>query len=395
MRPTRRDFLRNSALLALSPTVPGFLARTARAAATEPDARGLVVLQLTGGNDGLNTVVPFADDGYARYRPKLRLPTDQLFKIDDSTGLHPSLEDFHRLLETGRLAVVQGVGYPNPSRSHFRSMACWHTCRFDAKDTGHGWLGLALDGAASPADQAPASVFVGEQTPPALRGRRSKSSVLGRLDDLMLTGDVDPRRAVAERETEADVRAYVRRTFLDAYTTADRLKGVEAVRDAGARYPAGPLAERLRLVAQLLKAGLGTRVYYLEQDGYDTHAAQLPQHARLLTELGGALRAFLDDLKAAGLAERVAVLAFSEFGRRVAENGSFGTDHGTAGPVFVAGGGVRAGLVGKAPRLTDLDKGDLQMGIDFRRVYATLLKDWLNVSAAEALGGDFGRLPLF
>jgi uncharacterized protein (DUF1501 family) len=406
---TRRDFLKGSSLLALAPAVPAFLTRSARAAASDRDGRVLVVVQLSGGNDGINTVVPFADEGYARLRKHLRLPTAELKKVNDHVGLHPALGDFAKLLEDGRLAIVQGVGYPNPSRSHFKSMAYWHTARLDGKDdnpagdqfvpalvSGSGWLGRALDRAPAPADRAPASVSVGlRPQPAALRGGRAVSAALSRLDDLALAGDFNPADALPRAGAGDDVRAFVRRSLLDAYATADRLKDVARAGGAGARYPATELAGDLRLVARLMKAGFGTRVYYVEQGGYDTHAAQLATHDRLLGDLGGAVRAFLDDLKAAGLAERVAVLGFSEFGRRAAENGSYGTDHGTAGPVFLAGGRVKGGLVGATPSLGDLEGGDLKMGIDFRRVYASALEDWLGLPARAVLAGGFERLPLF
>jgi len=207
-----------------------------------------------------------------------------------------------------------------------------------------------------------------------------------------LHGEVEPKRALAAGGE--GLHAFVRRSMLDAYTTADRLKEAAAVKDS-AGYPGTALAERLRLIARLLKAGFGTRVYYTVQRSYDSHSVQLPEHARLLGELGGAVRAFLDDLKAAGLAERVAVLCFSEFGRRVAENGSVGTDHGTAGPVFLAGPGMRPGLVGATPSLLDLEDGDLKVGLDFRRVYASVLEDWLGLPSRPALGGAFERLSLF
>ncbi len=393
---SRRAFLKSSSLLSLAPAVPGFLAQTARAARPERDGRVLVVIQLDGGNDGVNAVVPFNDDGYAKHRQLLRLPADRLIKLSDQVALHPALGGLGKLLEAGQFAVVQGVGYPNPSRSHFRSMAVWHTARFSPEEhKGPGWLGLALDDAPAPAGGAPASVLSGMNAPPAaLRGRRCLSSALAHLDDLTLHGEVEPRRAVGAAVGGEDVRAFVRRSMLDAYATADRLKEAAAVRDSAA-YPGTALAERLRLIARLLKAGFGTRVYYAVQRSYDTHSVQLPEHARLLGELGGAVRAFLADLKSAGLAERVAVLAFSEFGRRVAENASAGTDHGTAGPVFLAGPAVRPGLVGATPSLLALEDGDLKVGLDFRRVYASVLEDWLGLPSRPALGGAFERLRLF
>jgi uncharacterized protein (DUF1501 family) len=388
----RRDFLRSSSLLALAPTVPAFLARTARAAEPERDACVLVVIQLDGGNDGINTVVPFADEGYARYRKVLRLPRDRLVKVNDRVGLHPSLGGFGKLLESGRLAVVQGVGYPNPNRSHFQSMAIWHTARLDAEQqVGLGWLGRGLDEA-----KGATSLLVGSGPPPvALRGRRAVASAIERLDDFTLAAGADPRRALAPDEPADDLTAFVRRSMLDAYATADRLAGAAAAKGDEVRYPDGGLGSRLRLIARLVKVGIGARVFYTTQGGYDTHSSQLAAHGNLLFELSGAVKAFLDDLAAAGLAERVAVLCFSEFGRRVQENGSAGTDHGTAGPVFLAGAGVRPGLVGATPSLLDLEDGDLKMGVDFRRVYASVLEDWLSLPSRAALGRTFERLPLF
>ncbi|SRR5579883_1798459 len=393
---SRRAFLKTSALVSLAPTVPGFLAQTARAASPGNDSRVLVVIQLDGGNDGINTVVPFKDEGYAKFRKSLRLPTNDLIKINDRVGLHPALRATSRLLDSGRLAILQGVGYPNPNRSHFESMAIWHTARMKPDKGSPGWLGQALDGGQAPVDGSPASALIGLGSPPrALRGERSLSAALAHLDDLVLTGAIDPRKALLPTLPAGDVKAFVTRGMLDAYTTADRLKDAAGVKDAGAAYPGTGLSNRLRLIARLLKAGFGTRVYYTVQGGYDTHYSQLPQHANLLEELGGALRAFLDDLKNAKLDDRVIVLVFSEFGRRVAENGSLGTDHGTAGPVLLAGPRVNPGLVGETPSLLDLQEGDLKLGLDFRQVYATVLEDWLGLPARAALGSDFPRLALF
>ncbi len=395
---TRRGFLgatlSSSSLVALAPTIPGFLARTARAAVPRRDSRVLVVVELNGGNDGINTVVPFADEGYAKHRKALRLAKDRLIKVNDHVGLHPSLREFGKLLEAGQLVIAQGVSYPNPSRSHFQSMATWHTARLDPEEhTGPGWLGRALDEAGGTG----ASLQVGSDPPSvAIRGRRSIATAIARIEDLTLDAGSDPRKALRKMRPGDDTAAFVQRSMLDAYGAADRTQQLAPHRD-DARYPQSGLASRLQLIAQLLKGGLETRVFYTLQSGYDTHIAQLFAHSNLLLELSGALKAFLDDLAAAKLADRVVVLLFSEFGRTVKENGSAGTDHGTSGPVFLAGPNVKGGLVGATPSLLDLDPkhGDLKTAVDFRRIYAGVLEDWLGLPARAALGGDFERLTLF
>ncbi len=400
----RREFLTRSSLIALAPSVPVFLARAASAAETSYDGRILVVIQLSGGNDGINTVVPYTDEGYAKHRDKLRLPTEQLIKVNDQVGLHPSLRPMADLLEDGRLAIVQGVGYPNPNRSHDVSMAIWHTARMDRDEhKTFGWLGRAMDERPVPADGAPHAVLLGDDSPPvALRGRRSTSVALANLQDLKLASRPtlpDHRLAAApgqDQNQDDDLAAFARRAALDAYATADLIENVtQNVANDRSAYPATQLAERLKSVAQLIKANFGTPVYYAIQPGYDTHAVQLPTHARLLRELAGALKAFLDDLRTARLDDRVLVLCFSEFGRRVQEDASLGTDHGTAGPVFLAGPRVAAGMVGPTPSLIDLEDGDLKAAIDFRQVYATILHQWLGITSPGVLTNSFELLPIF
>lgn len=395
---SRRTFLK-STLLALSPTVPGFLAKTARAAAPQREGRILVVVELNGGNDGINTVVPYADEGYAKHRRLLRLPKDRLVKINDRVGLHPAMRDAGKLLDSGRLAIVQGVGYPNPNRSHFESMNIWQTARTEtAQRDGLGWLGRGLDEVAAAAEGMPGAVFVsGGRMPVALQARRAVASGLLRPEDLVLRLG-EAKRSLAEGSPDDDLAAFMRRSAVDGFTLADRMTEILHIKDKkGANYPSSDLAEHLRLIARLIKAATGTRIYYTRQSGYDTHAGQLGTHAGLLQELSSAVLAFLDDLEAGQVAERVVVLIFSEFGRTVAENASAGTDHGTTAPVFLAGPGVKAGLVGDTPRLLDLDPkhGDLRMSLDFRQVYATVLHDWLGLPSKMALSGDFESLPLF
>jgi uncharacterized protein (DUF1501 family) len=239
------------------------------------------------------------------------------------------------------------------------------------------------------------ALLVGSGPPPvAIRGRRSSASAIERLEDFRLAAGADPRKALMRADPADDLTAFVQRSMLDAYATADRLQQL-AGSSEDARYPGSGLAARLQLIARLLKVGADARVFYTVQASYDTHAAQLFTHSNLLFELSSALQAFLDDLATAKLADRVVVLLFSEFGRTVRENGSGGTDHGTAGPVFLVGPGVKAGLVGTTPSLENLQDGELKVGLDFRRIYASVLEDWLGLPSAPALGGNFAKLPLF
>ena len=395
-RFNRRQLLRCASMIAMAPTVPAFLSRMVRAAQPNHNGRILVVIQLSGGNDGINTVVPFADEGYAKYRDKLRLSANELIKVNDHIGLHPGLRSAADLLEDGRLAIVQGVGYPNPNRSHDVSMAIWQTARFDpAEHKTFGWIGRAMDGRSARSDGAPDSILLGDENPPiALRGRRSTSISLAHLNDLKAKPGATFSTALPG-DADHDLLAFTRRAALDAKSTAELIDEVakKSASDASA-YPSTELAGRLKSIAQLVKADFLTPVYYAIQPGYDTHAAQLPTHARLLRELGSAIKAFHDDLQTAGLSDRVLTFCFSEFGRRVKENASLGTDHGTAGPVLIAGSGVNPGPFGQPPSMTDLEGGDLKMQTDFRQVYATILEDWLGVSSALALGNTFERLKL-
>jgi uncharacterized protein (DUF1501 family) len=384
---TRRRFLQSS-LLALAPTIPVFVARTALSAEAGRDERVLVVVQLDGGNDALNTVIPHGDPSYARLRPTLAIEKKSVVKVTDAIGLHPALRPLDKLLQAGKLGVLPGVGYPNPNRSHFESMAIWQTARFAREDRGdYGWIGRALDPSAG------SSYVIGSAVPLAVRGRRSAAVSLSRIEDVLLTDAESIKKSVGPTSRD-DLLAFVRRQAVEAQTTGERLAQLKSGSDAG-RYPATGLAERLKLVARMLKSNLGARVFYTIQASYDTHAGERFVHAGLLAEFAGAVAAFFEDLKAANLADRVALLAFSEFGRTVKENGSAGTDHGTAGVVFLAGPGVKGGLATTMPSLTDLSGGEPKITADFRRVYATVLCDWLGLQDGAALGGNFERMPLF
>ncbi len=387
---TRRSLLKSAPLLALAPTVPAFLAKTARAAGPKPDTRALVVVQLDGGNDALNTVVPFTDPEYAKLRTKLRHDTKRLVKLNASLGLHPALKPLDKLWDGGHLTVVPGIGYPNPNRSHFQSMATWHTARFEEEEirASYGWLGRALDAGGGE------SCVVAGDAPQAVRGRRAAAVALTRADDLLLTDPATAKAAIGAPTLADDLLAFVQRQAASANTSAEKI--AELTRDrSDAAYPATALGQKLQLVARLLKSGSAARVYYTTQSGYDTHAQQENAHSILLSEFAGAVSAFFADLTAAKCTDRVALLAFSEFGRTIKENGSAGTDHGTAGCAFLAGPGVKGGVHGTAPSLTDLVAGEPKMTTDFRRVYAAVLEHWLGLPAEGALGARFDPPSLF
>lgn len=388
---SRREFLAHSSLVSLAPMIPSFIAQTAAGAAPQTDDRILVVVELNGGNDGLNTLIPYADPNYPKYRKKLRLEKD-IIKLDDTLALHPSMKAAAELFDSQQLAIVPGVGYPNPNRSHFRSMAIWHSARLDARDhNGQGWLGRAMDSANNADPYAPAAVFAGAGAiPAAILGRRANSIALGDQNDLKLAASLQQPQMTAE---DSELDAFVRQTVDTSFQAAKRFEAAnDSAKDSQSGYPNYRLARKLNLIARMIRMGGGTRLYYASQPGYDTHAMQLPTHARLLREFARSLKAFLEDMEKSGLADRVVVLAFSEFGRRVLENGSIGTDHGTSGPVFVAGKPVRAGVLAEYPALDNLDNDDLRVTVDFRSVYASILSHWLGISPQSSLGGAFAPL---
>jgi uncharacterized protein (DUF1501 family) len=391
---TRRDFVKHASLISLAPTVPAFLAQTARGAAASPHDRILVVIQLDGGNDGLNTVVPYADENYARLRPKLAVPKKSVRRLNDAVGLHPSMGDAEKLFHDGRLAIVQGVGYPNPNKSHDVSKSIWHTARFDpAEHVGYGWIGRALDEAPTPNTGAPASVLVGtESVPVTLRGRKSVAAALANLDDMVLGESSKPTGTVPSDDS---LLAFARRSTVDAVVMAEHLREAAKPRPDEPTPPYGELPKRLALIARLIQSDFGARVYYAVQTGYDTHVYQRETHERLLRELSEGVRFFLDELKRSKLDDRVVVMTFSEFGRRADENASEGTDHGTAAPLILAGTKLKSRLHGSPPNLANLRGGDLVATIDFRQVYQCLLDSWLRLPAPAALGGQFPSLDLF
>ncbi len=414
MPQNRRDFLRSalgaSTLLSFAPTMPVFLARSALAGAgrrTEGNT-ALVMIELNGGNDGLNTLVPYTDDEYARSRPTIRLLEKDLHKIGSDLGFHPRMEEFRRLYQEGLLSVVQGVGYPNPDNDHFTAMRDWHSgCPHDATCQ-TGWAGRAIDHACDPDQGKVLGLFVGPGSRPlGLNSEKVPVPSLRSLDQWKLRslgGKDESDRTELEQAVEKPrpggnrLLEFVQRTAVGAYADSRTIQ--EAAARPAADYPPYQLAQRLRSVADIIRADCGVRIFFTELGGdgfggFDNHANQIGNHCALLEQLSKSVAAFVDDLKRENLADRVLVATFSEFGRTVKENGRRGTDHGAAAPMFLAGGGLKGGLVGKQPTLTELEKGGLKFHTDFRRVYATLLDRWLGFDSESALGDRYQPVDLF
>ncbi|MGF1453124.1 MAG: DUF1501 domain-containing protein [Opitutales bacterium] len=397
---TRREFLRHGTrgigLLTFSQVVPGFLTRAAAQGTPLPekDRRILVLVQLAGGNDGLNTVVPFSDDRYYNLRPTLALQGDGLHRLNYDLALHPACGPLAELWKEGRMSIVQNVGYPNPNRSHFRSTEIWESASSANEDVAEGWIGRYFDHACSGAPEGsdPAGIHASSDLPPTFIGEEVHP-VFG----LGARGRGQDRRSrallqeLATLDTSANHEDFLRHTMMDTLVTEDRIQTLLRKDKPEARYPGNGFARSLQNIAALIAAGLETRVYFARLGGFDTHARQLTRHNALMRTLSQGLAAFQRDLTARGLADQVLTMTFSEFGRRPSENSSEGTDHGTAAPLFVMGSQLQANLCGEAPDLALGENEDLRFSTDFRSVYATVLERWL-AAPANPIIGDFPQL---
>jgi uncharacterized protein (DUF1501 family) len=421
---TRREFLRNTLTgVAATYTLPSFLHNTALSmeqaniasgiqATTGRDHPILVVLQLGGGNDGLNTVIPLGHDAYYTARPGLGLKGDNVLKINDEFGLNASLSGIKDLYDSGDAALINGVGYPNPNRSHFRSMEIWQTASDSQKNEYYGWLGRYFDNQCTGTPEPAAGISIGNSPPQAFHGTKQIGIAMKNPKSYQFIDEHEPTMMGADAEDGSDMTGdsiaelnisapvedpatnldFLKRTTMDAEVSSETVLNVTKTQQNAVEYPKTRLARDLSLVAQLIAGGMPTRVYYVSLGGFDTHANQTNTHNRLLKEFSDATAAFCKDLKKLGHFDRVMLMSFSEFGRRVKENASGGTDHGVAGPMFLFGGGVKAGNYGNYPSLTDLIKGDLKHNVDFRSVYATVLDKWMNVNSTEILKKKFPHL---
>ena len=417
---TRREFIGTGVAAASTAITPRWLQTPAWAQETRPgpdkvkspskDHRIIVVIELSGGNDGLNTVVPYGLREYYRARPRIAIDENQVLKLrrSEGIGLHPELSALRTMIGQGIAGIVQGVGYPRPNRSHEGSRRIWHTA---STLIDSGWLTRALE-LTSPAQddlsRASRYVAIGRNAPLMLQKRLDPplviqdpqqaywtgselNEVLARVYDQIQSIDGSHPRSTIQSPSQLD---YVTAVSQEAQALSGYFSR-NALKDPLTSSSGGRLADQLRLVATMIRAGLPTRAYFVSMDGFDTHAKQVDQHAQTLWQFASGVHGFYKELTAMNQQHRVLTMAFSEFGRRVAQNASDGTDHGTAGPLFLFGTSVEPGLIGSHPSLSDLDDGDLRYTTDFRSVYATILNQWLEVDSTNVLGAAFKPTKIF
>jgi uncharacterized protein (DUF1501 family) len=410
---SRREFLRTGLFgLGLGMQLPWVFEHTALAIAsdafwdgreTHPE-RVMVIVELAGGNDGLNTVVPYRQDAYYKLRPTLAIKAQNTLKLNDEMGLHPAMTGFKALWDAGQLAVIPGCGYPNPNRSHFTAMAYWHTAVPNGVEA-NGWVGRFAD-AAWPQGAPNQIVNVAARQSLAVQAQRHAPVVFSDPQRFVRAGDLSQesvyknmldRQSEQTNKTLAFIKDIARTASDSSVTVREAIKSYQTPIAYGAESAIATLATDLRKVAALIHAGFPTRVYYVSLGGFDTHANQSVTQQQLLMYVADALEGFLKDVKRIGRAADIAVMLFTEFGRRVAQNQSQGTDHGAATPMYIVGEPVKGGLYGQYPSLDQLDdNGDLIMTTDFRRVYATMIKEWMGFeNHTTILKGDFPTLAVF
>jgi uncharacterized protein (DUF1501 family) len=391
---SRRSFLKGAALFSSIGLAPEFLVRAASGATPAiqgfKDDRILVVLQLSGGNDGLNTIVPSSDDAYYRARPRIGLKKERLLRLTDDLSLNDKLAPFKGLYDDGKLAIIQGVGYPNPDRSHFRSMEIWHTASESDEYLGTGWIGRYFDNCCSGSARPQAGLALGKERPQAFDSEKGIGIACDNPSTFGWQEGKGEDKLANFQSINDGKSANASLDFL-RHVTSDAILSAGEVREAAKAAGATGTADRMPLqtVAGLIRGGLQTRIYYLSVGGFDTHAGQLGRQDSLLERVAQGLAGFQATLERDGTADRVTTMVFSEFGRRVGENASGGTDHGTAAPMFLMGKSVKPGLHGSAPSLTDLDQGDLKYTTDFRGVYASVLENWFAIDSQTVLGQKF------
>ncbi len=423
MSITRRDMVKNGlSIAALGLVAPSFLVKSAYALTNGGRQRAtgdglltggtggseslkknvLVVVQLSGGNDGLGTVIPYTDQTYFSSRPTLAPKPEEILKLTSSVGLHPSLGGLKGLYDNGHMAVLQGVGYPNPNRSHFRSMEIWQSARPDVKEP-TGWLGRLLEADDDDEANTLRAINIGNLLPRTLWNETTLVPSITNVETYQFRTDgrylgdpsaqLDAIHHLCDHAVHGVEEEYVSKAAIDAFASSDALRTAVGRYQTTVQYGNNPFAEGMKLIAQVVAADMGTRIFYISLGGFDTHSGQSRRHAELLTMLDQGVASFYSDLEKMGKADQVALMTFSEFGRRVHENGSAGTDHGTALPMFLVGGNIKGGVYGNNPDLSNLDQGDLRMQTDFRAVYSSVLRNWLGADPSKIVDGNYSNIP--
>ena len=374
---------------------------------TETKEKTLIVIQLTGGNDFMNTLVPFTNEHYYDARKKIVIGEKDVLPINKTLGINNNAAPLKRLFDEGKVAIVQGIGYPNSNRSHFRGMDIWHTCEPDRVGS-EGWLGLAIKDLDPKSENVLTGINIGQGLPRAMSVAGVPVTSVGDLESYGVMNKIEQER-LKERSLQAfkdiygqaigsgQVAEYIGKTGLDVLKGADLLANVASKYKSSIEYADNAIAKSLRDVARIHFADLGTRVFYTNHGGYDTHANEMPTHPKLLNDLSGAISDFMDDLEEHNAADDVAILVFTEFGRRMRDNGS-GTDHGSGGGAFLIGKNVKGGLYSEYPSLNpnDWEHGeDLKHTIDFRGIYGTVLDQWLGLDARPIVKGEFEQIKPF
>lgn len=390
----RREFVQLGSLATASLMMPKFLKAFERPRAVQAGNKVVVVIQFSGGNDGLNTVIPVTNDIYYRERQVIGIAKDKALGLDAETCLHPSLEAFKGLYDDGSLAIMNSVGYPNPDRSHFRSMDIWQSASSSSEYINTGWIGRYLDAQCRGCDKPTQALEIDDTLSLALKG--NNISGLAFKDPRRLYSSSNEKFYkdinAAHHATEANVD-YLYKTMSETLSSADYIYKQSNLHPSTGSYPATEMGRNLKTISSLILSDINTKVYYVSLGSFDTHVAQEQQQKRLFDELNDAVKAFTADMKSNNRFEDVLMMTFSEFGRRVSQNASNGTDHGTANNMFFISGGLKKkGMLNALPDLSDLNEGDLKHKVDFRDVYATVMNNWLGVDDKSILGGKFSHL---
>ena len=393
---SRRKFIQLSSLASASLMIPEFLKGFEYRPILTAGNKILIIVQLSGGNDGLNTIIPYRNDIYYSSRPLIGIKRENAISLTDEVGINPSLKYIKRLYDDGNVSIVNGVGYPHPNRSHFRSMDIWQSGSTSGDIITSGWIGRYLDNAGDKYNAHNSlAIEVDDTLSLAMKGDNKKAIAARDVEKFhqAATNPYFKKIATHSDEHDAQLASYLYKTLRETTSAADYIYDKSKIYNNSQSYPDSPIGKRMKTIGSLIVSGAETQVYYVSHGSFDTHVNQADRQNKLFEQLDGAIEALVEDLKRNKRFDDVLIMTFSEFGRRVSQNASNGTDHGTASNMFFIGGNIKkAGLYNDIPDLSDLDEGDLKHTVDFKQVYATVLDNWLQVDSREILGRKYDRL---